>query len=112
MLENKSSQEKKKSQLRFNVGGSGCVIGGVVLLGGGLVAAFTIIKKINSARYDQKNEDAAAAAAADTLPEKIHDVTQGLGSVLQNPTTAVHQKYWLAIIIAVVISFFQIVFML
>lgn len=94
--EDKSAHEKKKSQLRINVG-SGCVLGGVVLLGGGLavaglMAAFAIVKNRYSQRDDQKNEEDSAATAS----EKVHDGTQGLSSVLQNPTTAVHQNSWLA----------------
>lgn len=97
--EDKSAREKKKSQLRFNVG-SGGVLGGAVLLGGGLaaaglMAAFAIIKNRNSGRDDQKNKEDSSAAAT-TASEKVHDGTQGLSSVLQNPTTAVHQNYWLA----------------
>lgn len=93
--EDKSAHEKKKSQLRFSVG-SGGVLGGVVLLGGGLavaglMATFAIIKNRNSGRDDQKNEKDSAAAT--TASEKVHDGTQGLSSVLQNPTTAVHQNY-------------------
>lgn len=96
--EDKSAREKKKSQLRFKVG-SGGVLGGVVLLGGGLavaglMAAFAIIKNRNSERDDQKNKEDSSAAT--TASEKVHDGTQGLSSVLQNPTTAVHQNYWLA----------------
>lgn len=92
--EDKSAHEKKQSLLRFSVGGGG-VLGGVVLLGGGLavagfMAAFAILKNRNCERDDQKNEaDSAAATAAS---EKVHDGTQGLSSVLQNPTTAVHQN--------------------
>lgn len=97
--EDKSAREKKKSQLRFNVG-SGGVLGGAVLLGGGLaaaglMAAFAIIKNRNSGGDDQKNKEDSSAAAT-TASEKVHDGTQGLSSVLQNPTTAVHQNYWLA----------------
>lgn len=96
--EDKSAREKKKSQLRFNVG-SGGVLGGAVLLGGGLaaaglMAAFAIIKNRNSGGDDQKNKEDSSAAT--TASEKVHDGTQGLSSVLQNPTTAVHQNYWLA----------------
>lgn len=94
--EDKSAREKKKSQLRFNVGSAG-VLGGVVLLGGGLavaglMAAFAIIKNRNGGSDDQKNKEDSSAAAT-TASEKVHDGTHGLSSVLQNPTTAVHQNY-------------------
>lgn len=91
-----TTNEKKKSQLRFNVGG-GVVLGGVVLLGGGLavaglMAAFSIIKNRNFGKHYHKNQNSTTATPSD----KIHDGSPGLSSVLQNPSTAVHQNSWLA----------------